>query len=77
MLATVLTAVEGIGPTTARMIATRYGTFQQFYEHGIVSDLVKVEGVGKLTASRLYDAFHSEHVETPDEIIANALARRT
>lgn len=77
MLATVLTAVEGIGPTTARMIATRYGTFQQFYEHGIVSDLVKVEGVGKLTASRLYDAFHSEHVETPDEIIANALARLT
>lgn len=62
-LATVLTAVEGIGAGTASIIADRYKTFARFMDEGTEQDLVQVHDVGKVTAAKVYRAFHGYDVD--------------
>lgn len=56
-LATVLTAVPGVGAETAKSLAAEFESFKEFYgqeEEG----LRKAEGVGKVMAGRIYGFFH-------------------
>ena len=58
-LATIFTAVPGIGPTTATNIAQHVKSFTKFMAM-TQKELEQVPGVGKVTAAQLYGVFHSE-----------------
>ena len=58
-LATLLTATPGVGPTAAKDIARKFITFNEFYE-ATPTDIATVKGVGKLTAERIWSAFHNQ-----------------
>lgn len=75
MLATALTAVEGVGPTTARLVAGVYKTFAAFYEQASVNDLQQIPGIGKVTAAAIYDVFHNEHAESQESLIEQAFGQ--
>lgn len=58
-LATIFTAVPGIGSTTATRIAEHVKSFPKFMAM-TQKELEQVPGVGKVTAAQMYSVFHSE-----------------
>lgn len=56
-LVTQLTGILGVGVADASAIADEFGTFQAFYEADVAA-LVRVRGIGKLTAMKIHAAFH-------------------
>ena len=58
-LATILTAIDGVGSSLAVDIAERFRTFPRFYAAS-VEDLTEVKGVGKVMARRIVDHFHDD-----------------
>lgn len=66
-LATIFTAVEGIGPSTALSIASTAGSFPAFMAMDLRA-LEQVPMVGKVNAARLWQVFHSERNVNPENI---------
>lgn len=67
-LVTCLTAVPDVGVETALVIAAEYQTFELFYHTATVEGLVKLPGIGKLTAQKIYSAWHGADFDPKTEI---------
>jgi len=68
-LVSVLTGVPGVGVATAQIIAHEFKTFARFYHEATVERLAQLPDIGKITAERIYAAWHgleSGFVLTPE-----------
>ena len=59
MTSSVLDEIEGIGPTRKKALLTHFGSVRAITDANLDA-LLKVPGLGKAAAKKIYAHFHSE-----------------